>query len=185
MTCGGCSAPILFPPLRLIPWGSIQAWLRSAVLAPAAPENLYYRKGILQFSSTLGIPSLWGNRFYLYFLPPYIPVLHFVYSGRKIDKGFFKQMVILSYMWCADAPVVIRLSRPAPFISRFGLGGIGGSWVPIPFTHFLPREFTQSCGDCDCYKVSLTAGMRRMTSVRVGLCPPSRLLEANGPSPVA
>ena len=53
---------------------------------------------------------------------------------EKIDMDVSKQNVILSYIWCADAPVVTRLSRPVPFITWFGLGVIRGSWVLIPFT---------------------------------------------------
>ena len=90
---------------------------------------------------------------------------------------------MLSYKVAALAPLDSPVRPPAVLTTEPSAGTGGGPWVRVPFTHYHTKALIRFgfLGESTAYPSSLLAGgISLLTSSIVGLCPPTKLLEASG-----
>ena len=158
----------------------------------AAPENPYYRPvsfnsiPLSEVSPFRGRrPSATSRRF-----PPALSVT-LLYS--PLHPGGSVQTIhdvnkcgVILHNGCACMPGLARPPSPAVLTTEPSSGTGGGPWVRDSFTQYHPKGLTRPglfYGPAP-HPSTLLAGVNNLlTSSTVGLCPPTRLLDASGPIP--
>ena len=87
---------------------------------------------------------------------------------------------MLSYMWLSLRIRLPIIASTTLFSSELGRVSYGWIMGPDALHPLSPRAFAQTCS-----REFRGAGIKRRTSMTDGITPPTRLLDANGPSPVA
>ena len=105
--------------------------------------------------------------------------------SSRVKRDRNRSDVIL-HNGCACAPGLTRPPSPAVLTFEPSSGTGGGPWVRIPFTQNPTKALTRfglPKGTAPYSSTLLAGGSSLLTSSTVGLCPPTKLLEASGPIP--
>ena len=119
---------------------------------------------------------------------PHFPLRFPLHSERPSQLTHYgNECDVILQDGCACVPELTRPPSPAVRTVEPSEGNGGGPWVRVPFTQHPTKALTLGLlSKSASYPSILRAGgMSLLTSSIVGLCPPTKLLEASGPIPAA